>query len=333
MPNNGLSIGKIRGLQKTTSSAGIFGVLAFDQRQSLMKMLDGKDGSPVSYERVAAVKSDVVQALAGHATAVLLDPIYAAGQTIANGTLPGTTGLLVAVEETGYVGESTARRSVLLDNWSVRKIKRMGADAVKLLIYYHPDAGEITELQESLSSEVIEACAKEDIPCYLEAVIYSTNPNAPKGSVEFSGKKPELMVNLARRLGALKPEVLKIEFPVDVNHEPDEAKWREATRALSEASPVPWALLSAGVDFDVFARQVEVACQEGASGFIGGRAIWKEGILMSDIERQIWLRDVAAKRLDTLREIAEQYARPWTDFYPPQPASAFQDWYQSYGEP
>ena len=332
MSNNTVSIGKIRGLQKTTTSNGVFAVLAFDQRQSFMKMLDVKEGDAVEYELVAAAKSDVVQALAGHATAVLLDPIYAAGQTIANGVLPGTTGLLVAVEETGYTGEPTARRSALLENWSVRKIKRMGADAVKLLIYYHPDAGEFTMFQERLCSEVVAACAKEDIPFYLEAVMYSTNPNAPKGSAEFAAEKPALMVKLAKRLGALKPDVLKIEFPVDVNHEPDEAKWLAACQALSEASPVPWALLSAGVDFDLFARQVEVACKAGASGFIGGRAVWKEGIPMSSNERRVWLRDVAAKRLDILRGIAEQYARPWTDFYPPQDASAYQDWYKRYEE-
>ncbi|HUV91651.1 MAG TPA: hypothetical protein VMV80_01065 [Anaerolineales bacterium] len=97
------------------------------------------------------------------------------------------------------------------------------------------------------------------------------------------------------------------------------------------ASPCPWAVLSAGVDFETFARQVEVACKSGASGFIGGRAVWKEGISMPDGVRESWLKKVAAARLARLTEIANQYARPWREYYPDLAKAAPEGWYTSYG--
>jgi tagatose-1,6-bisphosphate aldolase len=268
--------------------------------------------------------------LAPYASAVLLDPVYSAAQTIANGSLPGTTGLLVAVEETGYGGTTTERVSELLSGWSVDKIKRMGADAVKLLIYYHPEGGKLTEQQERFTSQVIAACRKADIALFLEPLSYSIDPEVDKQSPAFAAQRPEIIIKIAQRLGNLGPDVLKIEFPIDSNLEPDEAKWAEACEAVSIFSPCPWAVLSAGVDFDTFVRQVEVACKSGASGFIGGRAVWKEGISMPEGERESWLKEIAAARLARLTEIANQYARPWREYYPDLAKAAPEGWYTSY---
>jgi len=330
MNKNFPTIGKIRGLSATSSTAGIFTILAFDHRQSFVKMIPaGKEGL-ASYEKVVEVKSSVVRALAPHASGILLDPLYAAAQTIANGSLPGSTGLLVSVEKTGYVGDANSRVTELLPGWNVEKIKRMGASAAKLLIYYHPSAGELTEKQEALTNQVIEECQKADIPIFVEAVNYSINPAWDKNSPNYARERPEIVTETARRLGKLNPDVLKLEFPVDVNYEEDKAQWQQACEAVSEASPVPWTLLSAGVDFDVFAQQVEIACRAGASGFIGGRAIWKEGIGMPDQDREAWLIDVAAKRLDSLSEIAHLNARSWRSFYPDLDNTVKEGWYKDY---
>ena len=123
--------------------------------------------------------------------------------------------------------------------------------------------------------------------------------------------------------------MLKLEFPVDVAHEPDESLWRTGCRRVSEASPIPWALLSAGVDFSTFQRQVAVACQDGASGYLAGRAVWKEAVGLTGVARAQFLREEAARRLDTLAAIADREARPWTEFYPPQAVP--ENWYPTYG--
>jgi tagatose 1,6-diphosphate aldolase len=332
MPKRSLTIGKIRSLQAASSSKGIFSILAFDHRQSYVKMLDPYHPSAISYRDVAASKSQVIEYLAPHSSAVLTDPVYGAAQAIASGALPGKVGLLVALEETGYTGEPTARVTEMIPDWNIGKIKRMGADAVKLLLYYHPDAGEITEQQERLTSEVIAECTRMDIAFFLEPVSYSIDPQNDKNSAKFAEERPRVIAETARRLGALGPDVLKLEFPMDANHRTDENQWMEACRAVTEASPCPWALLSAGVNFELFARQVEVACKAGASGYIAGRAVWKEGIPMLEDERKTWLDTVAVGRLDTLQAIAERYAAPWMDYFQLGDLDAYDGWYKTYRE-
>ena len=330
MKSKDLSIGKRRGLTSTSTEQNIFTILAFDHRQSFVKMVSPDEKEPASYHEVTSAKLDVIKTLAPEASGVLLDPLYGAFQAIARNDLPAKTGLLVAVEKTGYSGKSTARSSALLPDWGVSQIKKMGADAVKLLIYYHPEGGELTEKQDQLTALVAQQCRYHDIAFFLEAVSYSIDPDQNKSSIEFANQRPSLIARLVKRLSALEPDILKIEFPVDANHQPDQALWREACQAVSEVSTCPWTVLSAGVDFEVFASQVKIACQAGASGFIGGRAVWKEGIPLQSAERVKWLRDVAQKRLVKLTELAEKYARPWTDFYPSQELDQYQDWYKKY---
>jgi tagatose 1,6-diphosphate aldolase len=323
------TIGKRRGLESTSTAEGVFAILAFDHRQSFVKMLN-LDTVDDPYDEIVATKLDVIQYLAPHASAVLLDPLYSASQAIAQDALPAEIGLLVAIEETGYAGDPIARETRLLPDWGVGKVKRMGADAVKLLIYYHPDAGELTEKQERLTAQVIEACQVQDIAFFLEAVSYSTDLQIEKSSATFAAQKPDLIIRSARRLSTLKPDVLKLEFPIDVSHNPEEAAWLEACHAISEASQCPWTVLSAGVDFELFSRQVAIACQAGASGYIAGRAVWKEGIPMPTVSREKWLSQVAADRLDRLKEIATRSARSWKTFFPAERQKMDPNWYRAY---
>lgn len=326
----GLTIGRIRGLAATSSEGGAFTILAFDHRQSFARMITRSDQEMITYADIVTAKAAVVEALAPHASGVLLDPEYSAAQSIASGVLPGRTGLLVSIEETGYSGTDTARKSSLLSGWSVAKIKRMGADAVKLLIYYHPHASRLRDHQEKLTQDVIQECRYYDIAFFLEPISYSINPKMGKASAGFAAGRPELIRDIASRLGALGPDVLKLEFPVDVTKDLDEGNWIRACEAVSEVADCPWAVLSAGVDFDMFKRQVEVACRSGASGYIAGRAVWKEGIPMLPQQRVDWLKKVAAARLDQLAEIADKFARPWREVFQEMESTASIGWYDSY---
>jgi tagatose 1,6-diphosphate aldolase len=283
----------------------------------------------VSYVEVVALKLEIIAALASHASGVLLDPVYGVAHAVMDDSLPGRVGLLVAVEESGYAGDTFARRSRILPGWSVAQIKRLGASAVKLLVYYHPDGGEVTRAQEEMVRRVADVCHQQDISLFLEPVSYSQDLEGPKDSAAFAQDRVQIVVETARRLGRSGADVLKLEFPVDVDHEPDESAWRVACRLVSEASTIPWALLSAGVDFATFQRQVQIACQEGASGYLAGRAIWKEAVTLKGEARARFLREEAAKRLDTLMAVADREGRPWTEFYPPQPVP--EGWYRTYG--
>jgi len=116
---------------------------------------------------MVAFKHEVTSALASQASAVLLDPEFGAGQCLISGALPGHTGLVVALDATGYTGEPTARQSEVLKDWSVAKSRRMGANAVKLLVYYHPDSPTAVEV-EHLVKKVAQACKQEDMAFFLE---------------------------------------------------------------------------------------------------------------------------------------------------------------------
>jgi tagatose 1,6-diphosphate aldolase len=324
-----LTVGKTRGLDRVSNEGGIFSILAFDHRQSFARMLP-QTGKPAGYAEIASVKMQVISTIAHEASAVLLDPVYSAAQSIISGALPGDTGLIMALEETGYSGENTSRISEILPGWNVAKTKSMGSDAVKLLVYYHPDAGDITKKQEELCAMVIEECRSQDIAFFLEPIIYSINTEIDNKSAWFAKQRPQVLLETARRLSSLHPDVLKLEFPVDASHDRDQVSWQQACEQISEACSCPWAVLSAGVDFETFANQVETACKAGASGFIGGRAIWKEGISLPERERISWLERVALDRLLALSEIANHFAVPWRNFYQPVDLAALEGWYRDY---
>lgn len=108
---------------------------------------------------------------------------------------------------------------------------------------------------------------------------------------------------------------------MDAAYDTDHKGWEAGCKAISAVSTVPWVLLSAGVDFDVFSEQARIASSAGASGWLAGRAIWKEVTKMGPANRTTFLKDVAIPRAEKLAAIAKQYSRPWTDFYAPPVSS------------
>jgi tagatose 1,6-diphosphate aldolase len=305
-----LSIGKVTRLQQLANDKGILAMCALDHRGSLIKMLGGEQPGKVSYQDMVDFKLDLCRVLARHASAMLLDPIYGAAQAIAAGILPKYTGLLVSLEETGYSGETEARITSLLTEWDVRKIKKMGATGAKLLLYYRPDvyvAGKQLDTVRKLASD----CLTEDIPFVVEPVSYKVGEGEADPG-EFARVKPQLVVETAKQITALPIDVLKAEFPADLRYEKDRSRLLELCHQLDAASQVPWVILSAGVDFDLFYQEVEMACQAGASGFLGGRAVWQEATKAnSRRERLTFLETTVVNRLESLTELANAYGTPW----------------------
>lgn len=321
-----LSTGTYRGLQQCATRRGALAVLALDHRNNLRQALNPDRPDRVSNEQMSAFKGEVVRALAPYASAALLDPEVGAFHCIASGALPGNVGLVVALEATGYTGDPAARESRILDGWSVTRVKRMGASAVKLLVYYHPDTA-AAEHTEHLVSEIAAACEASDIPFMLEPLSYSPGPARQK---LVGQERRRVVIETARRLTALGGDVLKAEFPLDIQQETDEQAWADACAELTDASRVPWVLLSASVDYDTYLRQVVVACQQGASGVAAGRAIWKEAAQCAGPERQDFLSRIAADRLQRITAVVDVLAVPWTEYFAPPAAAATS--YLSYPE-
>lgn len=315
--------GRWRGLQATSTSSDVFTILAFDQRGTYRRMLP--EGT--SYEKAVDVKAEIVRALSEHASAVLLDAEYGLQAAL---TMSRSSGLLMSLEKSGYSGDATYRRIDFIPEWNVGKIRGMGASAVKLLAYYHPGTGSLAEEIEGVIAQVIADCHAHDIPLFLEPMSYSLDAAVAKESAEFAATRAEVVKETARRLGALGPDVLKLEFPIDAAYNQDLSSWQAACEAVSEVADVPWVLLSAGVDFDTFEKQTEIACKAGASGWLAGRAIWKEAVTMGDAERAQFLSTTAISRMQRLNTLSAQYAKPWSQIFS-MPKSS-DNWYKSYLE-
>jgi tagatose 1,6-diphosphate aldolase len=198
-----ISIGKLRGLQQISSKRGTFTALALDHRQNLRK------ANPVfvNDEELSRFKLDVVSTLAPEATAVLLDPEVSAAQAIAQRNIPNNSGLVVALESTGYTGNATSRQAQIIPGWSVEKARRMGASAVKLLVYYHPDSSTAKEI-EDFTSKVADDCRKLDLVLMLEPLSYSLDENRKLTSEE----KHYVVIETAKRLTSLNIDILKAEL-------------------------------------------------------------------------------------------------------------------------
>lgn len=317
-----LTPGRFRGLKMTSlGEHAIFGIVACDQRGSFRRMMP--DGTP--YEDLVATKVDIICTLSHNASAVLTDPVYGLTPGM---HMSGNAGLLMALEKSGYSGDATYRKTELMDTWTPEKIRKMGGNAVKLMVYYNPLNEALADELDELARAAIAECHKWDLPVFLEPMSYSNDPNIKKDSAEFAAQRADIVVETARRLCQTGADVLKMEFPLDIAHNEDRDAWRKQCERLSAASSVPWVLLSAGVDFERFVPQVEIACESGASGFLAGRAIWKESATMPPQERVAFLKGQATDRLQHLVEIAINKSRPWSEFY--TVAASSEDWFEAY---
>lgn len=323
MKKKSLPIGKLRGLSQCANDRFVFNILALDHR-GVLRQTFSDYANP--YAESVKFKKAIIKSLASISSAFLLDNSIGAGPAIIDHSLPGQVGLILTVEASGYAGPKYARISRLNDDWGCEKIKRMGASAVKLLVYYQPKADTASAMKD-LVAFVSEECARLDIPIFLEVLTYSNNPENPKLSPEAT---TDLILKAAEDLSHIGGDIYKAQFPFDVKTQKDYKLWSAACKSLTQAVAIPWVLLSAGVDFSVFVEQTEIACKSGASGILAGRAIWKEALELSGHERDLFLNTIGRDRMDKLGQIVNQYASPYTDLYPAEEIS--QDWYVDYPE-
>ncbi len=319
-----LSIGKTRGLQQCSTANGALSILALDHRNNLRQALAKAGAGEITSAQLSEFKLQVTGALAPAASAVLLDPEFGAANAIAANKLSGGAGLLVSVEATGYTGEPTGRESNLLPGWSVAKIKRMGGNAVKMLVYYHPKSPTAKQ-NEDLIKQVAADCAGQDIPFLVEPLSFAIDP----GQKKITGpERKDIVLETARRLTPLGMDILKAEFPLDIESAKTDAEWERACKELSDASTVPWVLLSAAVDFDTFVRQTIIACEQGASGAAVGRAVWQEAVELKGTEREKFLAGLGSRRMSQITSICDEKARPWSKVYQAEPVD--ENWYKAY---
>ncbi|MBS2040893.1 tagatose 1,6-diphosphate aldolase [bacterium] len=308
-----MSIGKFRHLSRCTNAEGQFLILAIDHRANLREAIE-KESGPIDDLAFRDFKVQVVEASSTLVTGVLADPAYALGALVAGRRFTG--GLLSPLEVTDYGVHPSQRELQWIPGWGVEKVKRMGADGIKLLLPYHPELPS-AEAKQQVVRKLVAECGEYDIPLYLEPIACAPAP----GQKLSAREQREVTIEMTQLFCALGADVMKLQIPAE------EAEWENTCRELSKVCTVPWALLSGGVDFETYCRQAEHACFYGASGVIVGRAVWSEACRLQGEARAEFLREQVPQRLRRLSQICGAAQPFWSNLKEPDPAL---DWYESY---
>ncbi|MDR7239793.1 tagatose-bisphosphate aldolase [Neobacillus drentensis] len=312
-------------LKRLSDENGVIGALAIDQRGSLKKMIASGEASHVGDEGIIRFKELVSEELTPFATAILLDPEY--GLTAAK-VRSKNSGLLVAYEKTGYDASEAGRLPDLLPEWSVKRLKEAGADAIKFLLYYDVDEDEkINNYKHVYMERVGSECAAEDLPFFLEIVSYDAENDNVKGKA-YAKIKPHKVIGAMKEF--TKPQyhvdVLKVEVPVDMNfvegYTEGEAVYSKEEAASffkeqSEATELPFIFLSAGVSAELFQQTLKFAKESGSTfnGVLCGRATWKDGVapFASNGEEagRGWLQENGRRNIEELNLVLKETASSW----------------------
>ncbi|EOT40523.1 tagatose-bisphosphate aldolase [Enterococcus columbae] len=315
---------KQKHMQKLINKDGIIAALAIDQRGALKKMMGKCQEMPIDKEQIEQFKSLVSEELTTAASSILLDPEFGLPAAKQRAT---TAGLLLAYEKTGYDASIPGRLPDLLVDWSAKRLKEEGADAVKFLLYYDVDeAKEINEQKHAFVERIGSECQAEGLPFYLELLSYDAQLNDNQ-SAAFAKIKPHKVIEMMREFSnpRYQVDVLKVEVPINMQYVEgyaiDEVVYTKEEamnyfKAQSQATQLPFIFLSAGVSAELFQETLRLAKQAGSTfnGVLCGRATWANGvevfIKQGEQAARQWLRTIGLQNIQSLNEILLQTATP-----------------------
>jgi len=275
-----ISPGKLWGMRRLADASGHWKMVAIDQRTPIFGPIAAARGvAEPPFDDVAEVKRLLAHHLSPHASAILMDPLYAYPRCISE--VPASCGLMLSYEHSVTENTPKGRKSVPIPGWSVAKTRRIGADAVKVLVWYRADAAsDICAHQEAFVRAAGEACRRHDMVMLLEVLIY---PLPGEDPAAFEANRTQLV------LDSIKPfcdpsygvDIFKLEPPGPIHHVPDPQGTAALALqghydAMAAMLPKPWVMLSAGAGADDFIRSMHYAYRSGAAGYLAGRAIWSE---------------------------------------------------------
>lgn len=288
-----------RGYQQICGDNGLMMVIACDQRGGMRKVLADTPEAQAKIDEKAlgVVKAGIVRHLANKASCVLLDAVCAVPDVVDDGVLARDTGLLIGLDASGWdTDENGYRISKLVPGIDARRVRELGGTGAKLMVYLRPDRPEANRVNKQIIRDCIADFEREDVLLVVEILTYQLDGEA---DADYAAAFPDLIVECARISLELGSKVLKLPFPGTA----------EACRRITElCGDVPWAVLSAGVDHDTFIGQVETAMENGASGVIAGRALWKDCISLDAKTRETRLEEIASNRLRQIQKVLDAHA-------------------------
>jgi len=287
----------VRDLSPLKRPSGAFAMLAVDQREAMRAMFAAYQDQPVSDQQLVEFKLAATRVLSPHASGVLVDKQFALDQVIEENAVVPTCGLIASADRF-IAGRGEFVSDVELDDAvDAEYYRKLGVVAMKLLVIYRRDGDPAK--RAALVESFLGRCHKANMISIIEPVA-----KAPRDGYKWNWDDD--VIAAARELGSLGADLYKAEVPLRGQGDPDIIRRRcaDITRAVSS----PWLVLSSGVPDSVFPMAVELACREGASGFLAGRAVWSSVIGSDDIDRD--LNEVAVPRLQRLCAVVDNYVRP-----------------------
>ncbi|MBV9490897.1 MAG: tagatose 1,6-diphosphate aldolase [Verrucomicrobia bacterium] len=300
--------GKLRSFQRVTSPDGFFLICALDHLSDFQELLD-PDPRTVDYRRTGDAKANLIRALAGECSAFLLDARFGLAQAIASRALPGSVGLMASIEDEDYKPPTATRKTRFREHWGLKQMKLLGVDVCKLLWFYRPESS-VAEHQREVIRTLVRECAELSLPLVVEPIWCPLEGEDPK-SQAWKQRRVSGIVETAHEVNALGIDMLKVEFPGYVETEQGRIEALEACRRLNDGVTVPWVILSAGVGYEQFKTQVEIACRAGAAGFLAGRSIWRDAASTHDPQKREAAAKEAARRLAELGAVTRRYGQPY----------------------
>lgn len=288
-----------RGYQQICGDNGFMMVVACDQRGGMRKVLaDTPEAQKaIGIDILGHTKADITTYLANKATCVLLDATCAVPGVVDDGVLSRDTGLLVGLDDSGWdIDENGYRKSIITPGVTARRVRELGGTGAKLMVYLRPDIPAANEYNLQIIRDFVADFANEDLLLVVEILTYQVDGESDS---DYKAAFPNLIVDCAKMSLKLGAKVLKLPYPGTA----------EACAEITQAcNGVPWAVLSAGVDHETFVGQVATAMDNGASGVIAGRALWKDCISLDRAVSAERLENIASKRLGEIQTILNGYA-------------------------
>ncbi len=322
-----LTENKRKYLENLSDKNGFISALAIDQRGALKKMINKYQKEEATAEQIKKFKILVSENLTKYSSSILLDPEYGLE---ASKVRDKNAGLLLAYEKTGYDANSVGRLPDCLVEWSAKRLKEEGADAVKFLLYYDVDESEEINIQKKAYMERIGAeCVAEDIPFFLEILSYDCKID-DNSTTEYAKVKPRKVIEAMKEFSnpRYNVDVLKVEVPVNMKfvegfsdgeivYTKNEAA--NYFKLQDEATKLPYIYLSAGVSAKLFQDTLKFAHDSGAkfNGVLCGRATWANGVEIFTKEGEKatieWLNTIGKRNIEELNEVVKKTAISWKE--------------------
>lgn len=286
-----------RGYQQICGENGAMMVIACDQRGGMRGVLadTSEARSAISNHMLGQTKMDIAQYLARHSGCVLVDATCAVPAIVDGGILHRNTAMLIGLDDSGWdTSPEGYRISNMVPGINARRVRELGGTGAKVMVYLRSDMPAANLRNIETLKAVIADFAAEDLLLVVEFLTYRLEAEDPEA---YAKRVPELIEGGSQICLDLGSKVLKIPFPGTP----------EACANITEMSgDVPWAVLSAGVDHPTFLTQVQIAMDNGASGVIAGRSLWKDCVSLDRSVTRDRLETIAVPRLKELQTIIAQ---------------------------